>query len=47
MSTNDLQLMSDGLVIASPASGGGLAMMGILGLIGAVVGLVYLVKGRR
>jgi hypothetical protein len=45
MATNELQLMS--VVIASPASGGGMAMMGILVLIGAVSGLVYLVNGRR
>jgi hypothetical protein len=46
MATNEL-LLSSGLVIASPASGGGLAMMGILVLTGAVAGLVYLVKGRQ
>jgi hypothetical protein len=39
--------MSNGLVIASLDSGGGIAMMGIVALIGAVVALVYLVAGRR
>ena len=48
MTTNALpQLMGTGLVIGSPSSGGGLAMMGILVLIGAVAGLVYVVRGRR
>lgn len=38
--------MGHGLVIAS-LSGGGMAMLGSLVLIGAVVWLVYVVKGRR
>jgi hypothetical protein len=39
--------MSNGLVIASMDSRGGMAMLGIVALIGAVVGLVYLVASRR
>jgi hypothetical protein len=39
--------MSSGLVIATLESGGGIAMMGIVVLIGVLVGLVYLARGRR
>jgi hypothetical protein len=39
--------MSSAVVTATADSAGGLAMMGTLVLIGAVAGLIYLVRGRR
>jgi hypothetical protein len=39
--------MNSALVTATADSGGGLAMIGIFVLIGAVAGLIYLVRGRR
>jgi hypothetical protein len=39
--------MSTELMIASLESGGGMAMLGIVLLIGAAVGLLYLLASRR